>query len=176
MSMIRDGVRLFKIVVIGARGVPARLLEAIRQNRPVDGWYREDGMGKPGEPIIDTIMFQIPIPGRDMASRAYVFGFGIALDDFRTLGPQTRTAMFKGLDHLVLAVDEGPTGMLFIGALEDNFDADWPSFQVAVIGSAPVTFVTSDHGHLTPVDDSHAADWLDSTVAEHLTKELRVPF
>jgi hypothetical protein len=173
MSIVRDGQRLFKIVVIGARGVPARLLEAIRRDRPVDGWYREDGMGKPGEPLIDTVMFHVPIPHRDESSRAYVFGFGIAPDDFRTLGPQTRTAMFKGLDHLVLAVDEEPVGMQFIGPLEETFDAAWPSVEIAVLGEAPIALLTLDRAKLTRVDAAHAVEWLDHTMAEHLVASRR---
>jgi hypothetical protein len=110
MPMLKDGEVSHKVVLLGPRGAATHFLEHRPPDWKGEGWTRLDGQGEVGEPPIDWASFNEPFLVGGTKHRAYFFGHGLASEDFAQLGEQTKTAMFKRMDHLLLVLDGAAPG------------------------------------------------------------------
>ena len=136
MPMLKDGETMHKVVLLGPRGAATHLLEHRPHEWMAENWKRADGQGEVGEPPMDWASFNEPFRVDGAPHRAYFFGHGIASADFERLGPQTKAAMFKRMDHLVLVLDGSERGGL-AGSIGDDLGDTLPAITaVGIHGSS----------------------------------------
>src|SRR6516225_6195729 len=102
MPIELNGETAHKVVVIGERGRPSHLLERRPSDWTIANWKRADDQGGPGEPVMDWASFDVGLEIEGTPHRVFFFGHGISRVDLVRLGPETKTAMFKRIDHLVV--------------------------------------------------------------------------
>lgn len=159
MSIEREGETLYKVVFVGPRGLPARVLEEIRRHWDAEGWIREDGLGEPGEPVIDMSLCQVAFDG---TRRVYFFGQGIAPDDFFILGPETRRAMFKGADRVVFALAGATSAGSFVDGVDRAFpEGARPPIEFLVLDGPPLVYGAPPEALVMEMGDDPAG-WLDA--------------
>ncbi len=172
MSAIIKGELGFKIVALGPRGAATRLFEQSRAWTNED-WQRADGQGAPGEPVMDWASFNVGFTSDDTACRAFFFGTGVTRKEFRRLGPETKTAMFRGMDHLVIVLDQGEPN--FADGLADAWSEleDTPNVTVVGLDGHPGGSVTLGARELavTPLPEADIAWWFDTLLLRLLADE-----
>ena len=167
------GVGHFKIVLLGERGIPIALAEALRASGRVEKSHRDIGVGLPGEPTMDHALcvFAFPPPPRDM--RAHVFAHGISGDDVSRLGPKTLAAALANADHVALVVRDASHVDRFLDRLDDHYDAQReetgedaprPPFEIIRLPECKVLPELDAKIPVRRVSLPGASSWLEDTV------------
>jgi hypothetical protein len=160
--MLLNGEIAHKLVLLGARGAAAHVLRHLPEAWDAERWFAGEGLGEPGEPPIDVISFNVSLPHDEKHHRLFFFGHGIAEIDFITLGPETRTAMFKRMDHLIVVLDGGAPhfGSCLIGMIGE---APYRLNAIGVRGwSGPALEIEGRTVAVTSLVDEAIAPWLES--------------